>query len=192
MVVHPHVHCNLRRSQGSVLCFMLLYIYMRLIESILLKHNISYHFHADDTQLHLLFDHNDSSIAVNTLNNVVADIRSWMPAHFLKLNADKTKLILIGILKRVDKFQHLELNLGVSVVRPSASARNLGVIFADTLSFKQFCLKSASAATFHIRSLSKIRDHLFRDLTSRLCTSFVPIIHTNLTVCRAGKAGERP
>jgi len=37
----------------------------------------------------------------------------------------------------------------------------------------QFFLKSASAATFHIRSLSKIRDHLLRDLTSRQCTSSV-------------------
>jgi len=59
------------------------------------------------------------------------------------------------------------------VVRHSASARNIGVTFDDTLPFKQFSLNSASAATLHIRSLSKFRDHLSRDLTSRLCTSFV-------------------
>ena len=73
----------------------------------------------------------------------------------------------------MSKVQNLQLAVGEHVVLPSASARNLGVIFDDTLSFKQFCLKSASAATFHIRSLSRIRSHLSHDLTRRLCTSFV-------------------
>ncbi len=159
--------------QGSVLGPLLFCIYMRPLELILQGHDISYHFYADDTQLHLSFDPCDSNTAVNRLNNCLADIRSWMSDNYLKLNADKTELILIGNPKRVAKVQHFELTLGDSVVRPSSSARNLGVIFDDTLSFKQFCLKSASAATFHIRPLSKIRDHLSRDLTSRLCTSFV-------------------
>ncbi len=96
-----------------------------------------------------------------------------MSANYLKLNADKTELLLIGNPKRVAKVRDFELSIGDSIVRPSASARNLGVIFDDTLSFKQSCLKSASAAAFHIRSLSRIRDHLSRDLTSRLCMSLV-------------------
>ena len=56
--------------------------------------------------------------------------------QLLKLNADKTKLLLIGNPKRVAKVHNFELAIGDSVVRPSASARNLGVIFDDTLSFK--------------------------------------------------------
>ena len=107
-------------------------------------------FYADDTQLHLSFDPSNSSTAVHRLNNCLADIRSWMSDNFLKLNADKTELILIGNPKRVAKVEHFELTVGDSVVRPSCSARNLGVILDDTLSFKQFCLKSASAATFHV------------------------------------------
>jgi len=110
-----------------------------------------------------------------------------MSDNYLKLNADKTELILIGNPKRVAKVQHFELTVGDSAVRPSAFARNLGVIFDDTLSFKQFCLKSASAATFHIRSLSKIRDHLSRDLTSRLCSFFVL---SRLDYCNSLLAGR--
>jgi len=68
--------------------------------------------------------------------------------NFLKHNADKTEIILIGNPIRVAKVQHFELILGDSVVRPSASARNLGFIYIDTLSFKQSFLKSASAPTF--------------------------------------------
>jgi len=68
----------------------------------------------------------------------------------------------IGNPKREAKVRYFELTLG-----------DLGVIFHNSLSFKQFCLKVASVATFHIRSLSKIRDNLSRDLISRLCTSFI-------------------
>jgi len=65
-----------------------------------------------------------------------------MSDNFLKRNADETELILIGNPKRVAEVQHFELTIGDSVVRPSDSARNLGVIFDETLSFQQFCLKS--------------------------------------------------
>ncbi len=159
--------------QGSVLGPLLFCIYMRPLELILQKHDISYHFYADDTQLHLSFDPSESCAAIKRLNSCLADIRSWMSANYLKLNSDKTELLLIGNPKRVAKVRDFELSIGDSIVRPSASARNLGVIFDDTLSFKQSCLKSASAAAFHIRSLSRIRDHLSRDLTSRLCMSLV-------------------
>jgi len=64
--------------------------------------------------------------------------------ELFKDNVDKTELILIGNPKREAKVQHFELTVGDSVVRSSSSARNLGVILDDTLSFKQFCLKSAS------------------------------------------------
>jgi len=86
-----------------------------------------------------------------------------MSVNALKLNADKTELILIGNPKRVVKVQPFEFTLGDSVVEPSTTPKNLGVTFDDTLSFKQFCLKSASATALHMRSLSKIRDHLSRD-----------------------------
>jgi len=101
-----------------------------------------------------------------------------MSANVLKLNSDEAEFILIGSPKRVAKVQHFELTVGDSVVRPHASARILGVMFDDTLSFKQFCLKSAAVATFHIRSHSKFRDHLSRDLTSRQCTPLFLVVET--------------
>jgi len=59
-----------------------------------------------------------------------------MSDNFLKLNADKTELILIGNPKRVAKVQHFELTVGDSAVRPSTSARNL----IDKSNLLTYCL----------------------------------------------------
>jgi len=55
-----------------------------------------------------------------------------MSDNFLKLNADKTELILIGNPKRVAKVQHFELTVGDFVFRSLASVRNFGVILNDS------------------------------------------------------------
>jgi len=96
-----------------------------------------------------------------------------MSDNFLKRKEDKTELIVKGNPKTVVKVQHFELAIGDSIATLSASARNLGVIFDDRLSFKQFCLKSASAAAFYIRSLSEIREYLSCEFTNRLSMSLV-------------------
>jgi hypothetical protein len=171
---------------GSVLDPLLFCIYMRPLEAIMQRHNISHHFYADDTQLYLSFNPSEASQAMDRLNKCLVDIRSWMSTNFLKLNSEKAELLLIGNPKRLAKINNFQLTIGDSTVKPSTSARNLGVIFDDALSFKAFTLKSASAAAFHIRSLAMIRDHLPRDLTSSLCTS---LVLSRLDYCNSLLAG---
>jgi hypothetical protein len=84
------------------------------------------------------------------------------------------------------KIQDFELSIGNVRVKPSACARNLGVYFYSTLSFKSFIQKTAATATFHIRSLAAIRDHLPRELTLRLCSS---LVISRLDYCNSILAG---
>jgi len=48
-----------------------------------------------------------------------------MADKFLKLNDDKTELLLIGNPKRVAKIHTFQLLIGDNAVKPSACARNL-------------------------------------------------------------------
>jgi len=137
------------------------------------RHNIQYHFHADDTQLSLSFDPCDAQSAMARLNSCLVDIRAWVADNFLKLNDDKTELLLPGNPKRVAEIHNFQLIIGDNAVKPSACVRSLGVYFDSTLSFKTFINKTAASAMYHNRTLAAIRDHLPRELTSRLCTSLV-------------------
>jgi len=75
--------------QGSVLGPLFFCIYTQPLEKIIKRHNLSFHFCADDTQLYLSFDPSEAQAAVAKLDHCHFDIRNWMAANFLKLSDDK-------------------------------------------------------------------------------------------------------
>jgi len=83
VVLRPAAFLNVRLL---VPCF---FASLCVHSSLSCKNGISYLFYADDTQLHLPSDPGEINTAVNGLNSCLADIMSWMPANFLKPNAEK-------------------------------------------------------------------------------------------------------
>jgi len=152
---------------------LLFCIYTRPLEQIIGRHKIQYHFNEDYTQLYLSFDPCNAQSAMARLNSCPVDSRAWRAGNFLNFNDDKTELLLLGNPKRVAQLQNFQLLVGDNAVMPSACARNLGLYIDSTLSFKSFSNKTAARAMYHIRTLAAIRDHLPRELTSRLGTSLV-------------------
>ena len=81
--------------QGSY-CFT---IYARKLFETAKAHLPDVHAYADDTHLYLSFmpDSEDNQTeAVDAGQECIKDIRAWMAADQLKLNEDKTEVILIG------------------------------------------------------------------------------------------------
>ena len=85
--------------QGSVLGSLLYLLYTSLIADIIKFHNLQYHLHADDTQLYISFRTDciyDLSLAKSSVECCVNDIDYWMVNNSLKLNQEKTELVLIS------------------------------------------------------------------------------------------------
>ena len=79
--------------QGSVLGPILYLLYTSPLANILRRHNMLFHFYADDAQLYTSFtcnDEHDLSSTVRRIEDCLADIRTWMLLNKLKLNEDKT------------------------------------------------------------------------------------------------------
>ena len=98
------------------------------IGQIIRSHSINYHIYADDTQLFTPFDYSIHPMSLKNLELFIAEIRSWMIGHQLKINDDKTEVLVIEP-KFTKQTVECNLRVGTCSVSPSSSAKNLGVVF---------------------------------------------------------------
>ena len=87
-----------------------------------------YHSHADDTQEYVSFKPGmEETKAQHRLECCLADVRLWMAANFLKLNDDKTDVLIVGSKSNLDKSDLCGIKIGQTQVEPSNNVKNIGV-----------------------------------------------------------------
>ena len=95
-----------------------------------------------------------------------------MARNKLKLNRDKTELLAIGSKHR--PCPSLDgILVGDCRVHPSDTARNIGVLFYQTLSLHKHVNLISKSALFHLRNIVKVREYLTLESTKDLVHAFV-------------------
>ena len=106
------------------------------------------------------------------IESCVREIDNWMTRNKLKLNRDKTELLVIS--SRYRPRPSLDsIVVGNCRVCPLISARNIGVVFDQTLSLEKHVNSVCKVALFHLRNIAKIREYLTVDNTKILVHAFV-------------------
>ena len=162
-------------SQGSVLGPQLFSIYAAPVSKIIRNNNLLSHFYADDTQIYIIVKPHQEDIdtAVETIEQCVTEIRSWMKTNSLKLNDSKTEVIVYGSAQQLKKFTLQSLRVGDCVVRVTDSVRNLGVQFDAEMTMESHVTAVCRSAIFHLRNISRIRRYLTAAATEQIVHAFV-------------------
>ena len=143
---------------------MLFTIYTTPLGRIIQRHGLTYHLYADDTQLYMAFkpiDVTSKCDAISRIEACVADIRIWMNDNFLKLNDDKTELLIITTREELSKISDISIKVGDQSISPSDDPpRNLGVIFDSTCCLDAHVAKLCRSINFNLYSVGKIRKYI--------------------------------
>ena len=129
-----------------------------MLSQVIANRNLSHHLYADDTQVYISLSQSNVQESLSTLSDCLTDILSWMESSKLKLNPDKTDLIIIGTKQQRNKvINHFPVKLLGSDTFPSDIVRNLGVVFDSDFNFRQHISQVCKSCFYHIR---RIRRHI--------------------------------
>jgi hypothetical protein len=99
---------------------------------------MSYPSYADDTQIYqVIKPQGDWSDLSGRLERCLSDIADWMSANMLKLNQDKTELIIFAPKHQVKHFSDFRLKFDGTVLNDVPCVKNLGMYFDKTISMEQ-------------------------------------------------------
>lgn len=135
---------------------------------------MSFHLYADDTQLYTTFFFSNVNQLANTKHRTEAcltEVDLCMTCNKLKLNKEKTELLLLHSRYRLH-VTLTSLSVGNDVIYPSSQARNIGVIFNDTL-LSSHINSVWKSAYYHLRNIARIRKYLSRKSIEILIHAFV-------------------
>ena len=169
-------------AQGAVLGPPLFNIYIRSLKKHVQPSRFSIFGFADDHQLLKTFLPFFQVEALDgEINKCLLSLSKWMNSFFLKLNASKTKILVImpPSLKTSIKIQGTFIN--DKCIRFVHSAKNLGVFLDDQLSFKDQINRVVKSCFLTIRRLSSIKAFLtFNQLKNAVsCFIFSKIDYCN-------------
>ena len=133
-----------------------------------------HHSFADDLQLPMSAPPDRISELLHNMQSCISDVKAWASANMLKLNDNKTKLMLVTS-KRTRHHHSLRtsITMGNAQITFKQSVKNLGITIDCHLTMNAHVSNIARTCYFELRRLSSIRRLLTSTATATLVIAFV-------------------
>ena len=132
-------------------------MYTKPVSDIIQRHGLSHHSYADDTQLYMTMHHSNNHWrhGLARIELCVSEIREWMNQNLLKLNDDKTELIVFASKYKHDLYNDLSITIGDTVVDCSSQSGIWGSSLIECYRYASMCLIYQTCADFTLETLSE-------------------------------------
>ena len=107
------------------------------------------------------------------METCISDIRCWMAQNTLKLNDDKTEVIIFGSKHQLSNLGAVSVKIGDTEITPSPQVKNLGVCQDSQLTMEKHVTNVCRTGHMHLRNISRIRRFLTVDATKSIVNSLV-------------------
>ena len=172
--------------QGSVLGPVLFTLYTQPLALVIERHNLKYHFYADDTQLYNSARPEDFDELLASISICFLDIKNWMTVNRLKLNSEKTDALVVGTRQKLASLIATDLQLADATVPFSPTVKSLGVHLDSTLSMQPHISYLTKTCFHHLRRVAAIQRYLTQEACKKLVIS---LLLSRLDYCNSLLAG---
>ena len=172
-------------AQGSVLGGPKYNMFSSPIEELIDLHQLDSKSYADDTNLYQSFIiKNGITLPVSQIEACLDDVSRWMIRNRLKLNTDKTEVILFLPKSQMKVFplETLKIRVGSDIICPSIKMKSLGVTFDSTMTMEQHISSVTRSAWYQLRRITRVRSKITRTVAETLVNSLVT---TKLDYCNS-------
>ena len=159
--------------QGSVLGPILFSMYTKPLSAIIDSHSIIHHSFADDFQLQMSAPPDRISELLHSTQSCINDVKAWATANMLKLNDNKTELMLVTY-KRTKHLHSLPASItkGNAQIPYKQSVKTLDFTLDCHLAMNAHVSNIARTCYFELRRLASISRFLTSTATATLVSAF--------------------